>query len=118
MDLCQAVHEGMLLKADCLRPSETLRYRLPTPKGDTFEGAYADYHVVVQRLTVEELKQAAHLRDTDIVNDSVVSYESFGAEMYLKKREDTGRTSPPGAPRAVAGVVLSIVIWRKDARRS
>ena len=56
MDLCQAVHEGMLHQADCLRPGESLRYRLPIPKCNTFEGAYADDHIVIQRLTVEELK--------------------------------------------------------------
>ncbi len=48
LDVCQLVHESMLREADCLRESERLDFSLPTPSGATWEGAYADDHVVVQ----------------------------------------------------------------------
>ncbi len=48
MDVCQLVHESMLREADCLRESERLDFSLPPPSGATWEGAYADDHVVVQ----------------------------------------------------------------------
>ena len=86
MDLCQQVHEGMLLEAKCLRPHETLRHRNPIPYGDVLEGAYADDHIVIQRLTVEQLKANVRLRDSEIVDTSVAVYESHGAALSLKKR--------------------------------
>ncbi len=74
MDVCQLVHEAMLWEADCLRESERLKWKLPPPGGPTWEGAYADDHVVCQRLTVEELRQGTRRRDTEIVEASVSSY--------------------------------------------
>ena len=86
MDLCQAVPEGMLTMGGCLRDSETLRYSRPPPSGSTWEGAYADDHVVIQKLSREQLRSSARLRDVEIVEDSVASYLDNGASMSVDKR--------------------------------
>ena len=79
MDLCRAVHEGLLTTGGCLREEETLRYSRPPPAGPTWEGAYADDNVVIQKLSHAQLREAARLRDVEIVEDSVASYLSNGA---------------------------------------
>ena len=86
VDLCQAVHEGMLRRADCLRSHETMRYRWPPPNSNTWEGAYADNRVVVQKLTMAQLQLGARLRDSEIVEDSVASYLRSRATLALDKR--------------------------------
>ena len=85
MDLCQAVHEGMLAQAGCLRDDEALHYSRPPPAGSTWEGAYADDHVVIQKLSRSAFKAETPLRDTDIVRDSVGSYLRNGATMSVDK---------------------------------
>ena len=65
MDLCQGVHESMLEQGSCLRLHETLRLANPVPSGQTWEGAYADDHLVVQKCTHRELVDSARLRDSE-----------------------------------------------------
>ena len=86
MDVAQAVHEAMLEQAGCMRPHERMDHKRPPPMGRTWEGTYADDHVVVQRLTVEELRSEAVLRDNEITDASVESYLRHGAVLELDKR--------------------------------
>ena len=86
MDLCQAVHEGMLTEAGCPRDDETLRYSRPPPAGPTWEGAYADDHVILQKLTRAELRAGTRVRDTEIVENTVKSYLRNGPSMSKDKR--------------------------------
>ena len=86
MDVAQAVHEAMLEQAGCMRPHERMDHKRPPPMGRTWEGTYADDHVVVQRLTVEELRSEAVLRDNKITDASVESYLRHGAVLELDKR--------------------------------
>ncbi len=86
MDVAQAVHEAMLEQAGRMRPHERMDHKRPPPMGRTWEGTYADDHVVVQRLTVEELRSEAVLRDNEITDASVESYLRHGAVLELDKR--------------------------------
>ncbi len=86
MDVCQKVHEAMLEEADCLKAHERLDFKLPPPAGRTWEAAYADHHVVVQRLSFTELHDQASLRDTQIVDSSVEGCLRHDACLALDKR--------------------------------
>ncbi len=86
MDLCQMSHEGLLLLGSCLRPHETLRLRDPVPSGPTWEGVYADDHLVLQKCTFKELASVAEMRDTAIVSDSMTSYLAHGAVVADEKQ--------------------------------
>ena len=56
-----------------------------------WEGAYADEHVVVQRLTFAQLWKGARLSDSDIVDSSVESYLRHGAVIAVDKRCVSGK---------------------------
>lgn len=86
MDVCQLVHESMLRQDGCLLGEERLDYSLPPPGGRTWEGAYADDHIVVQKLSFSQLSTDASLRDGEIVDRSAESYLRNGAKIALDKR--------------------------------
>ena len=74
-----------LEQGSCFRPGEFLRFAGPVPFGPTWEGAYADFHLIMQRCTHRELADSARLRDTEVVEDSVKSYLAHGVVLAPEK---------------------------------
>ena len=100
MDLCQLVHEGMLRQADCMHADETWEFKLPPPCGPTWEGTYADDHVVCQRFSCKDVYSHKRLRDVEIVESSVASYLRNGARLSLDS--DTSAILSRGARKCAA----------------
>ncbi|CAE7896218.1 Kcnc2, partial [Symbiodinium necroappetens] len=103
-----------------MRPHEYAAYRRPFPRTACTELLAIDDHLTSQVCTRRELRDSAHLRDTEVFTGSERAYPSVGLVQHPRKRqrnvtagivlgaEADGITGIISAPRHRVGVLMRI----------
>ena len=87
VEFAQQSHYNVLHSlAHAMKPTESLAYRVPSPRSSCVELLAIDDHVTAQVCTRAEWKRKADCRDTEIFSAAEVAYRTVGMVQHPRKR--------------------------------